>query len=63
MYMRVAFWCCLSTKVEAHQALPCAAIVRTMYEHMQLQKLACLHRKHDIHVSRQVTPWHTPSKV
>ncbi len=39
MYMRVAFWCCLSTvsKVEAHQALPCAAIVRTMYEHMQLQ--------------------------
>ena len=40
--MCVAFWCCQLTvgKLEAHQALPCIAVVRTMYEHMQLRKLA-----------------------
>ena len=34
------------SKVEAHQALPCAAAACTVYEHTQLQKLDCLLGKH-----------------
>ncbi len=33
-----------------YQALPCAAVVCTVYKHTQLQKLACLLRKHEVHI-------------
>ena len=37
------------------EALPCKAVICTMWKHMQLQKLAYLRRSHHFQISRRIT--------